>query len=286
MANYIVSDTTLTSIANAIRTKGGTSASLSFPTEFISAIAAIDSGSGGSSGSDSLAPANDGKTHIHIYIDPDAPSNRMSFTLRWVQSESNGVIVDWGDETNQQSFSDSGYAVDHEHTYSAGGFYDISLEVVDGTLSFEGSNKSSGSGIYGTRDSVGCSHNPGRIIMVELGDNVVSIGQYSFYGCWALSNIILSDDLTTIGAYAFGNCLSLTHMTIPASVTSIGNYALTTGYGVSEFHIESQEPQYLGSYVFTTHNQLKIYVPAGTGDTYKSASNWSSYGTYIEEESA
>lgn len=36
----------LTSIANAIRTKGGTSASLAFPAEFISAIEAISGGGG------------------------------------------------------------------------------------------------------------------------------------------------------------------------------------------------------------------------------------------------
>lgn len=37
----------LTSVANAIRTKGGTSASLAFPAEFVSAIAAISGGSSG-----------------------------------------------------------------------------------------------------------------------------------------------------------------------------------------------------------------------------------------------
>lgn len=49
MADYLVTDTELTSIANAIRTKGGTSASLSFPTEFISAINSIPTGGGGAS---------------------------------------------------------------------------------------------------------------------------------------------------------------------------------------------------------------------------------------------
>lgn len=37
-------DSDLTSVANAIRTKGGTSASLAFPADFVSAIAAIPSG--------------------------------------------------------------------------------------------------------------------------------------------------------------------------------------------------------------------------------------------------
>lgn len=40
-------DSDLTSVANAIRTKGGTSAQLAFPAEFVSAIEAISGGGGG-----------------------------------------------------------------------------------------------------------------------------------------------------------------------------------------------------------------------------------------------
>lgn len=40
-------DSDLTSVANAIRTKGGTSASLAFPTGFVDAIDAIQTGGGG-----------------------------------------------------------------------------------------------------------------------------------------------------------------------------------------------------------------------------------------------
>lgn len=46
MSDYKVTDTQLGSIADAIRTKGGTSAQLEFPTGFVSAIAAIPSGGG------------------------------------------------------------------------------------------------------------------------------------------------------------------------------------------------------------------------------------------------
>lgn len=49
MSNYVVSDSNLTAIADAIRTKGGTSAALAFPTGFADAIAAIPSGGGGAS---------------------------------------------------------------------------------------------------------------------------------------------------------------------------------------------------------------------------------------------
>jgi len=43
-------DADLTSVANAIRTKGGTSADLAFPAGFVSAVEAIPSGGGGGEG--------------------------------------------------------------------------------------------------------------------------------------------------------------------------------------------------------------------------------------------
>lgn len=47
MSNYITTDTELTSVANAIRTKGGTSLPLTYPNGFVSAIENIPSGGGG-----------------------------------------------------------------------------------------------------------------------------------------------------------------------------------------------------------------------------------------------
>lgn len=49
MAEYITTDTELTSVADAIRAKGGTSAALAYPAGFVSAINNIPSGGGGSS---------------------------------------------------------------------------------------------------------------------------------------------------------------------------------------------------------------------------------------------
>ena len=46
MSNYLVDGADLTSIANAIRTKGGTSAQLAFPQGFVDAVEAIETGGG------------------------------------------------------------------------------------------------------------------------------------------------------------------------------------------------------------------------------------------------
>ena len=50
--DYLTTDTELTSIANAIRTKGGTSAALEDPADFITAINAISTGGGGGDDAD------------------------------------------------------------------------------------------------------------------------------------------------------------------------------------------------------------------------------------------
>lgn len=47
MTEYITTDTELTDVADAIRTKGGTSAALEWPTDYVDAIDAIETGGGG-----------------------------------------------------------------------------------------------------------------------------------------------------------------------------------------------------------------------------------------------
>lgn len=62
-------DADLTSVANAIRTKGGTSASLAFPADFVSAIAAIPSGGSGlkyDAGTFTIPSDNNGNPAIWI----------------------------------------------------------------------------------------------------------------------------------------------------------------------------------------------------------------------------
>lgn len=66
-------DADLTSVANAIRTKGGTSASLAFPTDFVSAIQAIPSGGGGTAESGSFVATSTGDctlsvTSLHSFV--------------------------------------------------------------------------------------------------------------------------------------------------------------------------------------------------------------------------
>ena len=63
------------------------------------------------------------------------------------------------------------------------------------------------------------------IEMVNISDNVTTIGDYAFYDCYCLTNITIPNSVTTIGDYTLYYCTSLTSVTIPNSVTTIGDWA-------------------------------------------------------------
>ena len=68
---------------------------------------------------------------------------------------------------------------------------------------------------------------------VQYGNKYTSndkLGDYAFYRCSRLTNLILPSSVTEIGWGAFDGCSGLTSMTIPSGVTWIGVYAF---YGCS-----------------------------------------------------
>lgn len=71
MADYLVTDTELTNVANAIRTKAGLSVTLEFPSEFVSAIANIPTG--GTLQSKTVSPSTSQQT-----VSPDSGYDGLS----------------------------------------------------------------------------------------------------------------------------------------------------------------------------------------------------------------
>jgi len=59
----------------------------------------------------------------------------------------------------------------------------------------------------------------------SIPDNVTSIGEYAFYRCNSLSNILIPGSVTNIGDRAFMDCFGLISITISNNVTSIGDWA-------------------------------------------------------------
>ena len=87
--------------------------------------------------------------------------------------------------------------------------------------------------VYNSEDGVLFSQSQTTLIQCPEGktgsytipNNVTSIGDYAFYYCFGLTNVMIPNSVTTIGDWSFGGCMRLTSVTIPNSVTSIGVFA-------------------------------------------------------------
>lgn len=120
---------------------------------------------------------------------------------------------------------------------------------------------------------------------VTIPSGVTSIGQYAFNNCYALASITIPSSVTSIKSYAFRYCYSLASITIPSGVTSIMDSAFNSCYGMAEYHFLPTTPPTIQSTVFgNIQSDCIIYVPSSAVDDYKTATNWSTYASYIQGE--
>ena len=123
---------------------------------------------------------------------------------------------------------------------------------------------------------------------VVIPDRVTSIGAGAFSHCTSLTSINIPDSVTSISNSIFDDCPSLTELIIPANVTKIEFRALRIGSTTNKATITMKPttPPTIDSTALITSTLNKIIVPAGCGDAYKSATNWSNFADYIEEATA
>lgn len=112
--------------------------------------------------------------------------------------------------------------------------------IVEGGEWYYDSAPSSSGGEYYTSNNVigdymfyGCANLKNMI----LPKNIISIGQYAFYRCLSLTSINIPDSVTSIGESAFKHCNTLTTINIPVGVTSIGESAFYGCGGLTTINI-------------------------------------------------
>ena len=88
------------------------------------------------------------------------------------------------------------------------------------------------------------------------------VGDYAFYGCIVLTNVILPPNVTSIGESAFEDCSCLKSVTIPSSVTSIGSGAFYDCSSLKSVTIPSSVTS-IGSSAFSDCSSLtSVTIPS------------------------
>ena len=254
-------DSDLTSVADAIRSKGGTSEALAFPAGFVSAIEAIEAGGGGGGGE--VTPPTtptDGKTRVYIHLEYGRTSPMLGVCP-------NGTVtVDWGDGTEPDTLTGTSTTTvkwTPTHEYTAPGDYVIAL-TVEGTMGFYGNgNTNQYSGIlrYASGTDTRNRAYQNAVQKVEIGEGV-----------------------TSIGVSAFSNCSSLASITIPESVTSIGGAAFYNCYGMRyyDFTARTSVPALSSTNAFNgISSDCQMLIPAALYDEWRAATNWATYERYM-----
>ena len=200
---------------------------------------------------------DDGATRLHIMI---ATIGRMTVPLYIFQTVANGVTIDWGDGSAEDTLVGTGN-VNTTHTYAEPGDYVISLMPQDGcTLSFgNGSSSYCVMGATGDNGRVYCN----MLQEVYIGKNVTSIGDYAFCYCYSLASITIPTGVTSIRNYTFRDCYSLASITIPDGVTSIKDSVFRYCYSLANVTIPDGVTS-ISSYAFQyCYSLASITIPDG-----------------------
>ena len=251
---------------------------------------------------------DDGKTRLYIHI---ADVARNVVPLYWNQSVSEGVTINWGDGSAEETFSGTGNK-NTTHTYTSAGNYVITLDVTSGTAKL--GYGSSEYAVLGNATSIRCYLNmlkkaeigsnmslyayaftfcyslssitiPNNIISIgnnafnncfsllsiTIPSNITSILYYTFYGCYSLSNIAIPNSVTSINMLAFNQCYSLSSITIPSSVTYVENSTFAYCSSLEKIHIPSVLTSIPVSIFEYCYSIVKISIPSGVKNIYSYA---------------
>lgn len=121
---------------------------------------------------------------------------------------------------------------------------------------------------------------------ISMPKKVSNMGINLFRSVYRLRYVTIPESVTTIETYTFLYCYELNTITIPKNVGVINQYTFYNCYGMKEYHFTNTIPPTLANTnaFGGIASDCVIYVPRGSLNAYKTATNWSAYASYMQEE--
>ena len=320
MAYRKVDDTSLSSVADAIREKGGTSDALVFPDGFVSAIEAIKAGGGGGGSSVVTKDVNfydyDG-TLLHSYTLAEAQAltelpalpTREGLTCQGWNYDL-ATIKSYGRKVNVGATYITDDGTTRIYIKLEDGRTSPMLGVCpNGTVDVDWGDGTAHDTLTGTSTSTvkwTPKHN-----YASAGEYVIKLtvaGSMGFYGSVAsdqysgilrysrgtdkrnyvyrnaVQKVEIGNSVTSIESNAFRYCYFLSSIVMPNGVTSIGSNAFDSCHSMAyyDFTSHTSVPTLANTNAFTKiPADCQIRVPAALYNEWIAATNWSTYADYI-----
>ena len=118
------------------------------------------------------------------------------------------------------------------------------------------------------------------------------IGNWAFYNCHELQNLLIPEGVTEIGDAAFYGCVYLQDMVLPGTIETIGDNAFALCSKLQKITVLSTTPPTIEAKTFYDVNRaIPVYVPAEAVADYKNDRYWKEFNiqsnaTAIEQTSA
>lgn len=126
-----------------------------------------------------------------------------------------------------------------------------------------------------------------NIVLTSLPEGITAIKNNSFNGCTKLALTSLPSGITTIESSAFRSCYGIKELDIKSEViTKIVSLSFHSCSNLAKLILRATTPPTLETSVFTSTPIASgtgiIYVPDEAVETYKAATNWSTYADQIK----
>ena len=223
----------------------------------------------------------DGKTHLNICIESGFDVS-IPFIVKFANSIGANIEIDWGDGSSKAYATGTSEMtpVAYSHVYSSVGEYDVTLNVISGTLIFYGA-------ICGTSTDGNEYINRRRYKKAFIGNNAkhgsavvfrytcleeitipasfdygISSFVYFLTGCYNLTGLVLPSGITEIGDSLVASCASIEYVSLPNGVSTIGASSFRYCYNLKKVCIPSSVTS-IGNYFIADSGIKKIVVPGG-----------------------